>query len=393
MGELKCKFDYIKVSSAALAAHQQLYLDITIPTGGYLYTYVANESNVSASTSVYFDDFNIIHTRSASTLQVVQTTDYYPFGLAIAAQSYQKQSSLDNDYLYNGKELQDEHNLGWLDYGARMYDPAIGRWNRIDGMAEKYLEFSPYHYAANNPIRNYDIDGNEFTDAAWGWVTNMLNELGGKVTRLNNRANRIDKKLGNSNLSDKKRERLENGKDRVEGRRDVAQNNYDLAFNEVVKMDNSSQVYDVRIDSRVSQNPKQEGAATVYNAQNKRVEFVLGKSNASMELFAHEFKHGYQFETGQTSIQAYNGSYLSPKGWLAYDLTDEIEAYERQKKFGSVPNWQPSYISREKNGVKFPAASSTMAPYANSTHADLQNLANSTWMAFRIKNTTYAPTK
>jgi len=43
----------------------------------------------------------------------------------MAAQSYQKQSALDNDYLYNGKGLQDEHNLGWMDYGARMYMPCL----------------------------------------------------------------------------------------------------------------------------------------------------------------------------------------------------------------------------------------------------------------------------
>ena len=36
-------------------------------------------------------------------LQVLQTSDYYPFGLQIAAGSYQKQTALDNDYLYNGK--------------------------------------------------------------------------------------------------------------------------------------------------------------------------------------------------------------------------------------------------------------------------------------------------
>jgi len=153
------QFGYVLVNSTAQAGHQQMYLDITVPTGGYLYTYVANESNVSAGVSVYYDDFTIVHTRSTPVLQVLQTSDYYPFGLQIAAGSYQKQTTLDNDYLYNGKELQDEHNLGWLDYGARMYMPEIGRFIRQDRFSEEYLNVTPYQYAANNPLLFVDING------------------------------------------------------------------------------------------------------------------------------------------------------------------------------------------------------------------------------------------
>jgi len=154
------QFGFVQVSSAALAAHQQLYLDITIPTGGYLYTYVANESNVSASTSVYFDDFNIIHTRSTPNLQVLQTSDYYPFGLQIAAQGYQKQSALDNDKLSNGgSELQDEFGLNvyWTTY--RSLDPAIGRWWQVDPKTDNMYEWSPYSYSFNSPVIHNDPKG------------------------------------------------------------------------------------------------------------------------------------------------------------------------------------------------------------------------------------------
>jgi RHS repeat-associated protein len=75
------------------------------------------------------------------------------------ATGYRRENIAGQSYKYNGKELQDELGLGWLDYGARMYDPALGRFMVQDAFAEKYLAMTPYQYAANNPIKYIDVNG------------------------------------------------------------------------------------------------------------------------------------------------------------------------------------------------------------------------------------------
>jgi RHS repeat-associated protein len=83
--------------------------------------------------------------------------NYYPFGLTF--NSYQRENSVNQDYKYNGKELQDELGLDWLDYGARMYMPELGRFMTVDPLSEKYAFQTSYAYAANNPIRFIDWMG------------------------------------------------------------------------------------------------------------------------------------------------------------------------------------------------------------------------------------------
>ncbi len=133
----------------------------------YIYNYVDHLGNIRLS---YGKD------PSNGVLRIIEENHYYPFGL--------KHTNYNNDmmilckedemlkiklspnniktgynYKYNGKEFQDELGLNLYDYGARNYDPALGRWMNIDPLAEMSRRCSPYVYALNNPVFFIDPDG------------------------------------------------------------------------------------------------------------------------------------------------------------------------------------------------------------------------------------------
>ncbi len=86
---------------------------------------------------------------------IKQTNHYYPFGMSFA-EGMQDSSQ---PYKYNGKELDTDRGLNMYDYSARYMDPALGRFNTMDPLAEKYYSMSPYGYCAGNPVRFFDPNG------------------------------------------------------------------------------------------------------------------------------------------------------------------------------------------------------------------------------------------
>ncbi|WP_445456789.1 RHS repeat domain-containing protein [Flavobacterium sp. HNIBRBA15423] len=153
--------------------HAEGYVNVVDSHGvnnyNYIFNYTDHLGNIRVSYGVDPD---------TQTLKILEENHYYPFGLKhegynMDYKTYQQiledaikikmASPVDAvyNYKYNGKELQTELGLDLYDYGARNYDPAIGRWLNIDPLAEKYLNFTPYNYVSDNPINLIDPDGKD----------------------------------------------------------------------------------------------------------------------------------------------------------------------------------------------------------------------------------------
>ncbi|MDP4210493.1 MAG: RHS repeat-associated core domain-containing protein, partial [Bacteroidota bacterium] len=139
---------------------------------------------------------------SGSSATPVQVAEYYPFGSSFVPMN----PNNDNKYLYNGKEKQDDvlsgTNLDWYDYGARFYDPMIGRFSTVDPLMEKYTGLSPYAYCANNPIAFIDPTGMEmiscYSTSDPEEIKRLLDQLknGGSAKHIDTENGKWEKKTG-----------------------------------------------------------------------------------------------------------------------------------------------------------------------------------------------------
>ncbi len=71
-------------------------------------------------------------------------------------------SSEEYRFAFNGMEKDDEMKGegNSYDFGARIYDPRIGRWLSRDAYESFYPHYSPYNFALNTPVQAIDPDGN-----------------------------------------------------------------------------------------------------------------------------------------------------------------------------------------------------------------------------------------
>ncbi|AXP80303.1 RHS Repeat protein [Mariniflexile rhizosphaerae] len=124
----------------------------------YAYQYKDHLGNIRLS-------YKDMSTTSTPVLEILEENNYYPFGLKHKGYNGTI-NGVDHPYGFGGKEEQNEFNntLQWLDFGARNYDAALGRWMNIDPLADiaHSISITPYHYGANNPIVFVDPDGQDW---------------------------------------------------------------------------------------------------------------------------------------------------------------------------------------------------------------------------------------
>jgi RHS repeat-associated protein len=145
--------DWVASGSGALYTLHTQFINnpITITKSGYIYIYVSNQSNLN----VYFDNLSVTHTQGP----ILETTDYYPFGLTMAGISSKALSgAVENKRKFNdgteldNKEFGDGSGLELYSTDFRSYDHQIGRFHQQDPIGEYFEDKATYAFANNNPI-------------------------------------------------------------------------------------------------------------------------------------------------------------------------------------------------------------------------------------------------
>jgi RHS repeat-associated protein len=109
-------------------------------------------------------------------------TDTDPWGVILKTG---QENSFQNRHEMQGHEREKTFGLNRINFGARTYNPTIGRFDKVDRYSEKYTSLSTFHYAANNPINIIDINGDSLVVFKDGKYTTTLDDGKKEITGFN----------------------------------------------------------------------------------------------------------------------------------------------------------------------------------------------------------------
>ncbi|HAZ11510.1 MAG TPA: hypothetical protein DCY86_01860, partial [Bdellovibrionales bacterium] len=133
--------------------------------GGQRVAAVTNSPSLGSSTLYYHSDHlggaNVLTDATGFKKELIE---YEPFGLESRHEKYGSSEEV-AWYYFTGKKTDDESGL--IYFGARYYDPKLGRFITADSVVQDPYDpqsLNRYSYTSNNPINRIDLDGHK-----WSW--------------------------------------------------------------------------------------------------------------------------------------------------------------------------------------------------------------------------------
>ena len=118
---------------------------------------------------------------------LLETDNYYPFGLSMAGISSKSANKLENKIRFQkqefeNKEFSDGSGLEMYEFKYRFDDCQIGRFWSNDPLADKYVYNSPYAFSENMVTTHVELEGREAEWFVWDYYSerNRIRDEQGK---------------------------------------------------------------------------------------------------------------------------------------------------------------------------------------------------------------------